>query len=143
MNLPAIGCAVWLVAISSLASTAQTPQTVWDGVYSEEQARRGETLYTTHCADCHGEALTGQEQAPALVGVSFASTWEGTPLSDLFEQMRKSMPEDQPGSLSRQQNADILAHMLRVGEFPAGPTPLSADAASLRRIRYTSVRPAN
>jgi mono/diheme cytochrome c family protein len=131
---------VFLVATGVVLSS-QSPKSVWDGVYTDEQATRGEALYRTHCAECHAESLTGQEQAPALLGISFSSTWEGTPLSDLFERMRTSMPEDQPGTLSRQQNADILAHMLRTAEFPAGATPLSGDARLLERIRYTTARP--
>ncbi len=119
---------------------AQAQKSVWQGVYTEEQAKRGEALYVTYCAECHGEGLTGQEQAPALIGIAFASTWEGTPLSELFERMRTSMPEDDPGSLSRQQNADILAHMLRVGQFPAGASPLSGEVAQLALIRYESSR---
>jgi mono/diheme cytochrome c family protein len=129
-----------LVAAGAVLS-GQSPRTVWDGVYTDEQATRGEALYRTHCAECHAEALTGQEQTPALLGVSFNSTWEGAPLSDLFERMRTSMPEDQPGTLSRQQNADILAHMLRTAEFPSGGTPLSGDARLLARILYTTLRP--
>ena len=124
----------------SLTMAGQASKSVWDGVYTDEQAKRGEALYRTHCAECHSDTLTGQEQAPALTGVSFAATWEGTKLSDLFEQMRTSMPEKNPGSLSRQQNADILAHMLKIGQFPAGQTPLPADLAALEQIRYDSHR---
>lgn len=132
--------AVLAVSVLSIAMSGQGPKSVWDGVYTDEQAKRGEALYMTHCAECHADGLTGQEQAPALTGVSFAATWEGAKLSDLLEQMRTSMPEKNPGSLSRQQNADILAHMLKVGQFPAGKTPLPADTTALEQIRYDSYR---
>jgi mono/diheme cytochrome c family protein len=128
------------VAFVMTASADQAQKSVWDGVYTDEQAKRGEALYQKYCAECHAESLTGQEQAPPLIGVSFASSWEGTPLSELFERMRTSMPEDNPGSLSRQENADVLAHMLKVGQFPAGSTPLSGDATLLSTIRYDSSR---
>jgi cytochrome c len=129
-----------IVTLFASAGASQLRKSVWDGVYTEEQAKRGEALYMKFCASCHAEGLTGQEQAPALLGVAFASTWEGTPLSELLERMRTSMPEDNPGSLSRQENADILAHMLKAAQFPVGPTPLSADPMVLGQIRYDSSR---
>ena len=116
---------VWYTGITAggaLApvTAAQTARTVWDGVYSEEQATRGETLYADRCARCHGDGLGGVESAPALTGSAFYSNWEGETLEALFERMRSSMPADKPGSLSRAQNADVLAHMLQVGGYPAG-----------------------
>lgn len=126
-----------------VARVPQSPaRSVWQGVYTDEQAKRGQALYATHCVKCHLASLGGAEAAPPLVGGTFAATWEGTALADLFERMRSSMPEETPGSLSRQQNADLLAYMLKVGGFPAGPTPLSAEAPALAEIRYDTYRPA-
>jgi len=99
---------------------AQTTRSVWDGVYSEDQSKRGSALYARECASCHGTELTGGESAPALVGDGFLSSWNGTTVGDLFERIRKSMPQDNPGRLSRQQDADILAFMLSANRFPAG-----------------------
>ena len=50
----------------------------------------------------------------ALTGPGFYGNWEGETLNALFERIRMSMPADNPGSLSRAQNADIIAHLLRV-----------------------------
>jgi hypothetical protein len=55
--------------------------------------------------------------------------------------MQTSMPADQPGKLSREQNADILAFLLSFNEFPAGSRDLSTDAAVLAKIRFESVKP--
>ena len=126
---------------AALMTAAQTPRTVWDGVYTREQAERGEKLYAQECGRCHGDDLTGVESAPALTGSSFAATWEGLPLSDLLERMRVSMPQDKPGSLSRSQNADILAHMLHISGFPAGEKPLEGQAAVLSQITFRTYRP--
>ena len=52
------------------------------------------------------------------------ANWSGLTVGDLFERIRLSMPEGRPGTLSRQQNADILAYMLSVNQFPAGKTEL-------------------
>jgi len=105
---------------------ADGSRSVWDGVYTDEQAKRGAPLYSQYCASCHGPDLTGGEMAPALVAGDFTSEWNGLTLGDLFERMRTSMPQNDPGGLSRQQNADILAYMLSSNKFPAGTTELGA-----------------
>lgn len=131
--------AVFLVA--AVATAMQEPQSVWDGVYSREQAEQGQKLYRQECGRCHGDDLTGIESAPALTGSSFAATWDGLPLSDLMERMRLSMPQDKPGSLSRAQNADILAYMLQVSGFPAGEKRLEGQPDVLSQIRFQTHRP--
>jgi S-disulfanyl-L-cysteine oxidoreductase SoxD len=120
---------------------AAARQTVWDGVYTEDQARRGAALYMAHCADCHGESLGGVESAPALTGVAFNSTWEGVPLADLFERMRTSMPPGKPGAVPRQGYADVLAFMLQRSGMPSGGVALGTTKAGLDRIRFVSNRP--
>lgn len=114
--------------------------TIWDGVYTAEQARRGAALYAEHCASCHGLALTGGESAPPLTGGEFMSNWNGLTLGDLFDRIRVSMPADRPGTLSRSQTAGILAHLLNVSEFPAGQTELSTQTEALKQIRIEAVK---
>ena len=118
----------------------QTTRTVWDGVYTTEQATRGAKLYASECTRCHGDNLLGGE-APALAGPLFANNWENVPLSDLHDRIRTTMPQDNPGNLSRQDVSDIVAHMLSVAKMPAGTTPLGTDAAALQPIKYVSNRP--
>lgn len=130
-----------LVLVLAAAAGAQQPRTVWDGVYTAEQADRGAKIYEETCARCHGEGLGGVEAAPPLTGDMFNSNWEGVALSDLFERMRSSMPQDKPGSLSRAQNADVLAHMLRVGGFPAGATPIDGQAGALSQVTFRTYKP--
>ena len=121
--------------------TAQGQKTTWDKVYTAEQAARGEKLYADNCAACHGEALGGVEMAPPLAGDTFNSNWEGVTLNDLFERMRTSMPQNKPGTLSRAQNADILAHILKVGGFPAGDVALDGQAGPLMQIKFVTYKP--
>jgi hypothetical protein len=45
------------------------------------------------------------------------------------------MPADKPGSLTRLQNADILAYIFQANQFPAGKTELPSDAETLKKIR--------
>jgi mono/diheme cytochrome c family protein len=120
---------------------AQAPTSVWDGVYSQDQAARGADSYRQECASCHGKAMEGRGQTPPLSGDDFKSNWNGQPLGDLFEAMRSSMPADRPGTLSRSLNADLLAYMLKQNGFPAGSAPLKGDADALKAIRFESVKP--
>jgi len=121
---------------------AQGAKSQWDGVYTEEQAKRGEPLYSQYCASCHGPDMTGGEMAPGLTGGEFASNWNDLSLGELFERMRISMPQNSPGSLSRQQNADILAYMLFKSSFPAGTTELPIQTEMLNTIKFIASKPA-
>ena len=134
-------CAVVLAAAAAVAGQIATPRSVWDGVYTEERAKRGERVAAQQCARCHGDTLTGAESAPALVGDVFNANWDGVPFGDLFERIRISMPQDTPGSLSRRQIADVMSYLLKAGKFPAGDTELATDAAVLAQIRFISNRP--
>jgi mono/diheme cytochrome c family protein len=132
---------VGTIAVMAIGLLAQQPKTIWDRVYTDEQAGRGQKLYAQQCAQCHGDGLTGVEAAPPLTGDMFNSNWEGVALSDLFERIRTSMPQNNPGSLTRAQTADILAHMLKVGGFPAGDTQLDGQPGALTPIKFLTYKP--
>lgn len=119
----------------------QPSRSVWDGVYTEEQAKRGEALYQQECALCHLATLTGGESAPPLAGADFLSNWNGLTLGDLFERLRISMPPDQPDRVSRQQKIEILAYMLSVNKFPAGSRELPRETYALNQIRFDAIKP--
>ena len=136
-----LGAASVLLVIAVIVVSGQAQKTVWDGVYTEEQAKRGADVYAEKCAMCHGDSLGGVESAPALTGPQFYATWEGENLNSLFERIRMSMPQDNPGSLSRTQNADIVAHLLKVGGYPAGSTPLEGQAGALTGIKVLTYKP--
>jgi cytochrome c len=132
----------WPLYMLRAQAPASESRSVWDGVYTEEQAKRGEAVYHKECAACHGELLTGGESAPPLTGGAFFANWNGLTLSDLFERIRKTMPQTAPGRLSRQQNADILAFVLSVNKFPAGKTELYRQTEMLKEIRFDWKKPA-
>lgn len=130
---------------SLLLVRAQEPEeqtrSVWDGVYTDEQAKRGEPVYQKECGACHGDQLTGGESAPPLSGGAFLANWNGLTLADLFDRIRKTMPQTTPGKLTRQQYADLLAFMLSVNKFPAGKTELYRQSEMLREIRFEATKP--
>ena len=137
-----VGAASCVILLSTaVLHAAVQARTVWDAVYTAEQATRGEMLYVERCARCHGETLAGIESAPALTGTAFYSNWEGETLDELFERLRSSMPQDKPGSLTRPQNADILAYILRVGGYPAGTTALEGQPGALSGIAIRMYKP--
>ena len=120
---------------ASLAVTvqAQSPsRSARDGVYSDAQAGRGQALYKDKCASCHGAALAGAN-APPLAGDAFLAVWGG-PVSELVDKIQHTMPQDDPGKLTRPQSTDVVAYMLQAGKFPAGRAELSADEAAQKPI---------
>jgi len=121
---------------------AQGGKSQWDGVYTEAQAKRGEPMYGQYCASCHGADLAGGEMAPGLTGGEFTSNWNDLSLGDLFERIRVSMPQNAPGSLSRQQDADILSFILSKMNMPAGSAELPTQTEMLKEIKFLAAKPA-
>src|SRR5262245_38202254 len=93
---------------------AQNPsKTVWDGVYSDAQAQRGQKTYLANCAACHGEDMKAGAGAPSLAGPEFTFGWDKKPIGGLFEFIKANMPPSQAGGLKDQEYLDILAAILK------------------------------
>lgn len=117
---------------------------VWEvGVFTTAQAERGEDLYEGWCAECHGTRLNGapddpdRRSSPALAGNAFLNKWQGTTVATLFEYMRATMPEGNPGFLPGQDYADILAYMFSENDMPAGDVELAPDTEALAAYLIT------
>jgi mono/diheme cytochrome c family protein len=123
-----------LVAASTFASQAR-PQSVTDGVYTAEQATRGQTVYRERCSTCHGAALDGRS-GPPLAGNDFVATWSARPVLDLASKIRLTMPKDDGPRLTPAQTSDLVAYILQAGKFPAGRSELSADEAALKQLTF-------
>ena len=67
---------------------------------------------------------------------SFLALRQLLTVGDLFERIRVSMPQDRPGRLTRPQNADILAYVLSVNQFPVGQVELPPETERLKQIRF-------
>lgn len=115
------------------AQAAPTRSTA-EGVYTAEQAARGEKVHLEMCSSCH---FPEDEWA----GDAFLGDWLNKSARDLFHNIRETMPEDFPGSLSRQQYADVLAYILKLNGMPAGPAELKTDDGSLARILIERKKP--
>jgi mono/diheme cytochrome c family protein len=109
-------------------------RSVWDGVYSAEQAARGWREFQEHCSHCHGAELGGTADAKALKGDRFWTDWKESTVDYLLERISKSMPHSEDGSLAgtlpRQTYTDIVAHILNANGFPAGPNELTQDSST-------------
>lgn len=114
-------------AMFAAALVLAAASTVWDGVYTAEQASRGSAAYTTNCAICHRPDLRGGE-GRALVGTKFFDSWGEDTLDSLFAVIRQRMPENRPGSLDESTYLDVLAFILERNEYPAGTTALTTAA---------------
>jgi mono/diheme cytochrome c family protein len=138
---------IGLAAIGGFHSPLRAQQaekasrSVWDGVYTKEQAKRGEGLYAQNCSSCHGPDLTGNDEAAPLSGPVFLASWDGLSVGDLSNRVRVSMPPNNLGKLSRQQIVDILSYVLSVNSFPAGKTELDPKPELLKQVRIDSTKP--
>ena len=123
------------------ASTA-TP-TIWSGVYSSAQAKRGLLEYARSCEHCHGSNLIGNptEEVPSLVADGFMFHWKGRTVQDLYARLSKSMPSDAPGSLDAGTYLDLVAYLLEANGFPSGQQDLDRDRLSALVIEKSPPRP--
>ncbi len=119
-----------LLTMSAHPATAQSgskrqQQSTLDGVYTVEQARRGELVAKDVCSSCHLEDWFTE---------TLMQSWAGAPVSMLYELIATTMPQDSPGGLSQQQYADVLAYIFELNELPAGQEELSASKEVLGTI---------
>jgi mono/diheme cytochrome c family protein len=136
------------VAATAAAQSASSPSaTIWDGVYTVEQARRGEAAYTGPCDRCHGSKLDGAPEdpvmlpAPPVAGAKFLRKWRGQSLAMLFEYTRATMPSNNPGYLNDSDVADIIAYMLAVSGAPAGSEVLQSSSVALAGLMIVPRQP--
>jgi S-disulfanyl-L-cysteine oxidoreductase SoxD len=125
----------FVVSMAYVTVGAQATRSVNEGVYTAEQAKRGEALYKEQCSACHGDNLEGSGPMPPLAGKDFLANWQGKTVGDLFEKTSTTMPATAPGSLTPEQTADILSFMLSKDSYPAGSAALEGKIEPLQQIK--------
>lgn len=85
--------------------------------------------------------MQGAGETPALSGSKFMSNWSGLPVGDLYERIRRTMPQDNPARIPRMQKVEILAYILSVNKFPSGNTDLPRQPELLKLIRIEANKP--
>jgi ubiquinol-cytochrome c reductase cytochrome c subunit len=137
----AIGVAgvVFLVSAGAAVKTiAQAPAGAGSsggGIYTEDQAKRGEAVSNKFCTSCHGPELSGGEAGPTLVGLEFLGNWNSLTAGDFYDRVHSTMPADAPGTLTPQQTSDVMAYVFKLNKFPAGTSELPIDLAALKGIK--------
>jgi mono/diheme cytochrome c family protein len=115
----------WLAAITIVVDAAGTRSTR-EGVYSAAQADRGEKTYKARCGTCH--------MSDQFSGFVFLQAWSGQTAEALYDQLRRTMPKDNPGGLKPQEYADIIAYLFRINRLPAGETDLKGAKPALKDV---------
>jgi mono/diheme cytochrome c family protein len=129
--------AIGPVATERVAAQAAATRSIWDGAFTEAQATRGQERYKTACAACHAEDLLGA-QGPPLVGQAFMDRWAGSPVFDMVQVIKQSMPQEAPDSLGMPAYVDIVSFLLKSNGSPAGASELPTEPAALRQILVSS-----
>ena len=122
------------VAVAISAQSAAPARSVWDAIYSQDQAKRGQAKYAQACSACHQADLSGNDQAPSLAGGEFLDRWNDQSVGDLADRIRLTMPQDDIGSLNVQMSTDITAYLLQANNFPAGQEELKADRSAMKSV---------
>jgi len=131
----AIGACVWMLAVAVRAASppqdAPAPaasRSTLTGVYTAAQADAGQEIFASTCiGGCHNIA--------DHKGIAFKQRWDGHPVWDLFRTINYNMPKDDPGSLSEEETAQLVACLLKLNGLPAGKEALPTTEAALKKIK--------
>jgi cytochrome c len=128
----------WSLAAAGSLLSAQT-KTVWDGVFTEEQAQRGKKRYEAACAYCHMDDLRGGGgdepgvAPPPLIGAEFLARWRDANVAQFVGTIAETMPFER-AKLERQAYVDIVSYLLQANGVPAGGAELPQAADDLKQI---------
>jgi mono/diheme cytochrome c family protein len=113
-----IASSVTALCLTAGASVAQDASGAW---FTQDQVNRGTRVFTVECGGCHGPTLT-EVLAESDSAYAFYAMISG------------SMPWENPGALSQQQYADIIAYLMSELGYPAGEAELPPDRDLLASI---------
>jgi mono/diheme cytochrome c family protein len=131
----------WFVVFSFFAvaiAAQESGRTIWDGVFSDQQAARGQRGYGVACAKCHADDLLGTSNAPPLVGEAFFGRFNRSTADDVVQTIRQTMPQEAPDSLGAAAYVDIVTYLFKANGSPAGTGDLPADRAMLKQVLVTA-----
>jgi len=108
--------------VNGASAAGVYPRPVADGAgarVARDQATRGEFLYASKCASCHGDDLSGGG-VPPLAGNHFLKRYPDrrSGIKSLYSFIETRMPLQEPGSLSPREAAQVTAYILQVGRYP-------------------------
>ncbi|HEX7937721.1 MAG TPA: cytochrome c [Gemmatimonadaceae bacterium] len=138
---------ILLLAAASVPLVAQDPaapppvapppapgaRTAAVGVYTDSEAVMGESVYRATCSACH----TPSDQS----GPQFKLNWFGRTVYDYVMNLKKTMPDDNPGGLSDDEYRRVTAYILKLNGFKPGTAPLPLDTTDMKLIKIDSLPP--
>ncbi|MBI3050352.1 MAG: PQQ-binding-like beta-propeller repeat protein [Acidobacteria bacterium] len=116
-----------VVALTVAVTSGQQPPAA--GGFTAAQAVDGRAAYEGTCAGCHMPDLRGNNEAPALAGVSFLNTWRTRPARELTEYIQKAMPPGGP-PLTVDQALAISAYILQANGGRSGGQALTLTSTA-------------
>ena len=127
------GLAVAGLLLAAAQAGAATPP----ALFTQAQQTAGASVYTQNCAECHGANLEGGV-GPALSGPDFAPVSKADTVHKIFKIITTKMPLGQPGSLSHDQYAEVMAYILSKNGYPAGSTALDYNSTLTSTVPFVS-----
>lgn len=112
--------------IAALPLSAQEPSPLDSAAL--RQVEVGEQWFRSVCLECHAQNLSDPD---------FRLKWGGRSAYDLFDQIRTTMPESDPGSLTPETYTAVIAYLMKRNGMPVAPAVLSADSAALAAVKLT------
>src|ERR1700729_2441971 len=97
------------------------------GPFTSTQASQGHKDYSSACASCHHENLSGGGEAPSLAGGNFIKSWGSRSTRELYDYIQSAMPLGKGGSLSSQTYENIVAFLLEANGATPGGKAFTAD----------------
>lgn len=122
-RLRALAGALILVAASPLAAQEPVPA---DTAALARQVDVGGQWFRSVCVECHADNLSDAD---------FRAKWNGRSAYALFDRMRNSMPDSDPGSLTPETYAALTAYLLKLNGVPLGAAVLAPDSTALAPIK--------
>jgi mono/diheme cytochrome c family protein len=98
-------------------------------------------VYQQKCSSCHGQDLKGDGFAPALALEAFSERWKDGKLGDLLTVVKVTMPQDQPSTMTDDENGAVVAYLLKRNEYPAGRQELSGNPADSATTLFAKREP--
>jgi mono/diheme cytochrome c family protein len=126
------GAALSLLLLGALVANAQDASgpSIYSGVFTAAQAKRGNDAYQASCSSCHGSDLRATDaEAVDLTGQALRAKWNGKTLEERFERIRDTMPLGNANTLGDKTYMDILAFILQFNDFPPGNQELVPERA--------------
>ena len=119
--------AVALPALAQSNGSGSGAERTASGAFTDDQVTRGEMVFKAMCGACH----TPSDHT----GPQFKLNWFGKTVYDYFANLKKTMPDDNPGGLSDDEYTRVVAYILRINGFPTGTDSLSADSVTMKLIK--------